>query len=236
MQPKQRDFASTQAERNRRHPRVLYIFDEPTTGLHFDDVSKLLAAFRRLIEAGGCIVVIEHNLDVIKTADWVIDLGPEGGWRGGRVVAVGTPEDIVKVPESYTGQWLAPILARNRKRSRRMSHRLQLRCAAVAWPSCQVAGLRSLSSSRHPRSGIIGWRRPRMPLAAEVEQAEAAMQKQDFDYGRGAAEEGSRGESGGLPRLVRPGLRVQRRRSGRQRRSTLTASPWLPSRTYSSRT
>ncbi len=113
LQPRQRDFASTQAERNRRHPRVLYIFDEPTTGLHFDDVSKLLAAFRRLIEAGGSIVVIEHNLDVIKTADWVIDLGPEGGWRGGRVVAVGTPEDIVKVSESYTGQWLAPILVRN---------------------------------------------------------------------------------------------------------------------------
>ena len=113
LQPKQRDFGSTQAERNRRHPRVLYIFDEPTTGLHFDDVSKLLAAFRRLIEAGGSIVVIEHNLDVIKTADWVIDLGPEGGKRGGRVVAVGTPEDIVKVTESYTGQWLAPILARN---------------------------------------------------------------------------------------------------------------------------
>ena len=113
LQPKQRDFGSTQAERNRRHPRVLYIFDEPTTGLHFDDVSKLLAAFRRLIEAGGSIVVTEHNLDVIKTADWVIDLGPEGGKRGGRVVAVGTPEDIVKVTESYTGQWLAPILARN---------------------------------------------------------------------------------------------------------------------------
>jgi excinuclease ABC subunit A len=81
--------------------------------LHFDDVSKLLAAFRRLIEAGGTIVVIEHNLDVIKTADWVIDLGPEGGWRGGRVVATGTPEDIVKVPDSYTGQWLSRILSNN---------------------------------------------------------------------------------------------------------------------------
>jgi excinuclease ABC subunit A len=113
LQPKQRDFARTQAERNRRHPRILYIFDEPTTGLHFDDVSKLLAAFRRLIDAGGSIVVIEHNLDVIKTADWVIDLGPEGGWRGGNVVAVGTPEDIVKVPDSYTGQWLASILSIN---------------------------------------------------------------------------------------------------------------------------
>jgi excinuclease ABC subunit A len=116
LQPKQRDYASTQAERNRRHPRVLYIFDEPTTGLHFDDVSKLLSAFRRLIEAGGSIVVIEHNLDVIKTADWVIDLGPEGGWRGGRVVAAGTPEEIVMVPESYTGRWLAPVLARNGNR------------------------------------------------------------------------------------------------------------------------
>jgi excinuclease ABC subunit A len=73
----------------------------------------LLAAFRRLIDAGGSIVVIEHNLDVIKTADWVIDLGPEGGWRGGNVVAVGTPEDIVKVPDSYTGQWLASILSIN---------------------------------------------------------------------------------------------------------------------------
>ena len=113
LQPKQRDFGRTQLERNRRHPRILYIFDEPTTGLHFDDVSKLLAAFRRLIEAGGSIVVIEHNLDVIKTADWVIDLGPEGGWRGGRVVAVGTPEEIVKASDSFTGQWLSRILSSN---------------------------------------------------------------------------------------------------------------------------
>ena len=113
LQPKQRDFGRTQAERNKRHPRILYIFDEPTTGLHFDDVSVLLAAFRRLIEAGGTIVVIEHNLDVIKTADWVIDLGPEGGWRGGRVVATGTPEDIVKAPGSYTGQWLARVMPSN---------------------------------------------------------------------------------------------------------------------------
>jgi excinuclease ABC subunit A len=113
LQPKQRDFGRTQLERNRRHPRMLYIFDEPTTGLHFDDVSKLLAAFRRLIEAGGSIVVIEHNLDVIKTADWVIDLGPEGGWRGGRVIAVGTPDDIAAAPDSYTGQWLSRILSSN---------------------------------------------------------------------------------------------------------------------------
>jgi excinuclease ABC subunit A len=90
--------------------RLLYIFDEPTTGLHFDDVSKLLAAFRRLIEVGGSIVVIEHNLEVIKTADWVIDLGPEGGSRGGKVVGAGPPEAIAKLPGSYTGKYLAGVL------------------------------------------------------------------------------------------------------------------------------
>jgi excinuclease ABC subunit A len=91
--------------------RVLYILDEPTTGLHFDDVGKLLATFRRLIEAGGSLVVIEHNLDVIKAADWVIDLGPEGGAAGGRLVAAGTPEEIAQAPGSYTGEWLARALA-----------------------------------------------------------------------------------------------------------------------------
>jgi len=93
--------------------RTLYIFDEPTTGLHFDDISKLLAAFRRLIEAGGSILVIEHNLEVIKTADWVIDLGPEGGERGGRIVGAGPPEAIAQLPGSYTGQFLAHILNGN---------------------------------------------------------------------------------------------------------------------------
>jgi len=92
---------------------MLYIFDEPTTGLHFDDVSKLLTAFRRLIEVGGSILVIEHNLEVIKTADWVIDLGPEGGNRGGKVVGTGPPEAIAKLPGSYTGKYLARILNGN---------------------------------------------------------------------------------------------------------------------------
>jgi excinuclease ABC subunit A len=100
------------AERKRRR-RTLYIFDEPTTGLHFDDVSKLLSAFRRLIDAGGAILVIEHNLEVIKTADWVIDLGPEGGERGGSVVGEGPPEAIAQLPGSYTGQFLAPLLNGN---------------------------------------------------------------------------------------------------------------------------
>ena len=90
--------------------RVLYILDEPTTGLHFDDVSKLLTAFRKLIDSGGSLLVIEHNLDVIKSADWVIDLGPEGGEGGGRIVAEGTPEEIAANLHSHTGQWLARVL------------------------------------------------------------------------------------------------------------------------------
>ena len=90
--------------------KTLFIFDEPTTGLHFEDINKLLAAFRALIDSGSSLVVIEHNVDVIKTADWVIDLGPEGGIGGGEVIAVGTPEGIAKNKKSYTGQYLNPIL------------------------------------------------------------------------------------------------------------------------------
>ena len=93
--------------------RSLYIFDEPTTGLHFDDINKLLAAFRALIDAGGSLLVIEHNLDVIKTADYIIDLGPEGGDAGGYVVATGTPEAIMKAKDSYTGKYLREYLARS---------------------------------------------------------------------------------------------------------------------------
>ncbi len=92
--------------------RTLYILDEPTTGLHFHDVAKLLDVLHELADAGNTVVVIEHNLEVIKTADWIIDLGPEGGDGGGRIVAAGTPEDIAKVKESYTGQYLKALLRR----------------------------------------------------------------------------------------------------------------------------
>jgi len=91
--------------------RVLYILDEPTTGLHFDDIAKLLAAFRKLLQAGHSLLVIEHNLDVIKTADWIIDLGPEGGEEGGRLVTAGTPEQIIKVETSHTARYLRDVLA-----------------------------------------------------------------------------------------------------------------------------
>jgi len=113
LQPAGRELGRPSADGPRRKRQILYIFDEPTTGLHFDDVSKLLSAFRRLIDAGGSIVVIEHNLEVIKTADWVIDLGPEGGERGGYIVGVGTPEVIAQLPHSYTGKYLAAVLNGN---------------------------------------------------------------------------------------------------------------------------
>jgi len=93
--------------------RTLYILDEPTTGLHFHDVEQLLHVLHRLRDEGNTIVVIEHNLDVIKTADWVIDLGPEGGEGGGEIVAIGTPEDIAAVAGSWTGKYLAPLLERD---------------------------------------------------------------------------------------------------------------------------
>jgi excinuclease ABC subunit A len=100
----------------RKTDRTLYILDEPTTGLHFDDIAKLLAAFRKLLQAGNSLLVIEHNFDVIKTADWIIDLGPEGGADGGRIVAEGTPEQIALVEGSHTGRYLRPALEHGRSR------------------------------------------------------------------------------------------------------------------------
>lgn len=90
--------------------KSLYILDEPTTGLHIDDIKKLLVILNRIVDSGNTVIVIEHNLDLIKVADYIIDLGPEGGDRGGKVIATGTPEEIIKVKESYTGQFLKPLL------------------------------------------------------------------------------------------------------------------------------
>ena len=91
---------------------MLYILDEPTTGLHFQDIEMLLSVLHRLRDHGNTVVVIEHNLDVIKTADWILDMGPEGGDGGGRLIAEGTPEQIAAHPESHTGQFLKPVLER----------------------------------------------------------------------------------------------------------------------------
>ena len=110
----QRVKLATELQR-RSTGRTIYVLDEPTTGLHFEDVNKLLGVLNRLVDTGNTVVVIEHNLDVIKSSDWVIDMGPEGGFRGGLVVAQGTPEDVAKVKASYTGQFLGEILASNRK-------------------------------------------------------------------------------------------------------------------------
>ena len=110
----QRVKLATELQR-RSTGRTIYVLDEPTTGLHFEDVNKLLGVLKRLVESGNTVIVIEHNLDVIKSSDWVIDMGPEGGFRGGKVVAEGTPEDVAKVKASYTGNYLSEVLATNRK-------------------------------------------------------------------------------------------------------------------------
>jgi excinuclease ABC subunit A len=98
--------------------RTFYILDEPTTGLHFEDVRLLLDVLHRLVDRGNTVLVIEHNLDVIKTADWIIDLGPEGGTRGGQIVAAGTPEEVAEVAASHTGRYLRPLLEKRAKKKR----------------------------------------------------------------------------------------------------------------------
>jgi ABC-type glutathione transport system ATPase component len=99
--------------------RTLYILDEPTTGLHFHDVAQLLDVLHELVDQGNTMIVIEHNLEVVKTADWIVDMGPEGGDAGGEVVAEGTPEQIARNPNSYTGRYLKPVLGRKAKGGRR---------------------------------------------------------------------------------------------------------------------
>jgi excinuclease ABC subunit A len=151
LQPRPR---LTSADEPKHRSRVLYIFDEPTVGLHVDDVSKLLAAFKRLIDAGGSIVVIEHNLDVIKTADWVIDLGPEGGARGGEVVVAGPPEAVAQCDRSYTGRWLARIL-----KGRNLQHTEMPREAEPAEAELESAKAPVVTSSNGTRPQPTAMRR-----------------------------------------------------------------------------
>jgi excinuclease ABC subunit A len=101
---------------------LLYILDEPTTGLHFDDITKLLAAFRKLLESGASLLVIEHNLDIVKSADWLIDLGPEGGDQGGRIVATGTPEQVARNAHSHTGRFLSRVLSNGNGHPKRVGN------------------------------------------------------------------------------------------------------------------
>ena len=110
----QRVKLATELQR-RSNGRSIYVLDEPTTGLHFEDVSRLLQVLNGLVDKGNTVLVIEHNLDVIKSADWVIDLGPEGGSGGGTIVATGTPEQVARVPESHTGRFLAEVLGTARR-------------------------------------------------------------------------------------------------------------------------
>jgi len=124
---------------------TLYVLDEPTTGLHFDDVRKLLEVLSRLVDQGNTVIVIEHNLDVVKTADWIVDLGPEGGERGGRLVAEGTPEDVAATPASYTGQVLLPVLER-------AGHRVRPKRAARSPVAPPATGGRGNGPARRTRA------------------------------------------------------------------------------------
>jgi excinuclease ABC subunit A len=135
--------------------RTIYVLDEPTTGLHFEDVSKLLGVLQSLADKGNTVLVIEHNLDVIKTADWVIDLGPEGGSGGGTVVAEGTPEEVAMTPESHTGRFLAKILADRlepapvpRRRASAKAARAPQAAAAKTARTPKVAATKTAATSR----------------------------------------------------------------------------------------
>jgi excinuclease ABC subunit A len=118
--------------------KKMYVMDEPTTGLHLEDIRKLAKVFDRLMEQGHTLVLIEHNLDVIKLADWIIDLGPEGGIAGGKVVAMGRPEDVAKVEDSHTGRWLAPLLER-RPQHHDISPQIDASQADIVSMSAQLA-------------------------------------------------------------------------------------------------
>ena len=149
----------------RQTGRTLYILDEPTTGLHFDDVRKLLDVLQRLVSLGNTVLIIEHHLDVIKQADWIIDLGPEGGEGGGRIVAQGPPELVARTKKSYTGQALARLLPPNgRANGNHLERQLDVRLSQsedLCWnyrkPTCRLFFLKAKSQARADRRFPRSW-------------------------------------------------------------------------------
>ncbi len=135
--------------------RTVYVLDEPTTGLHFEDIRKLLLVLGRLVDSGNTVLVIEHNLDVIKTADWLVDMGPEGGSRGGYVVATGTPEDVAAHPDSHTGRFLAPLLdgKEARQPTRMVAPKPDPREAARKAPAKKTAAKKATAKKTATRKG-----------------------------------------------------------------------------------
>jgi excinuclease ABC subunit A len=131
--------------------RTVYVLDEPTTGLHFEDIRKLLGVLGSLVDKGNSVLVIEHNLDVIKTADWIIDLGPDGGRRGGTLVAEGTPEEVAKNPASYTGEFLAEIL---HGRAAKPSAKKQAAAAKTATKAAASSKLNGAKATTKKRIGV----------------------------------------------------------------------------------
>ena len=173
--------------------RTIYVLDEPTTGLHFEDIRKLLGVLQGLVDKGNTVIVIEHNLDVIKSADWIVDLGPEGGSGGGRVVAEGTPEHVATLEDSHTGRFLAPVLAR--------TARTTTRSAPTKAATRSTTPTKAATSKRHgaSRRGRDSADRPRRPRHRRARPDRAADAEEGHDQRR-RPEESRRAQDGDLGR------------------------------------
>jgi excinuclease ABC subunit A len=148
--------------------QTLYILDEPTTGLHFEDVAKLLEVLHTLVDAGNTVVVIEHNLDIIKTADWVVDLGPEGGDKGGRIVASGTPEEVAQTKGSFTGGYLKKILKKSSRAPRKTVARPD---PAAARPRSLKTAAKALKAEQKAKAKKAKAKKPTKPTKSRRKSA-----------------------------------------------------------------